>query len=113
MKVPLYDCRSKLLRIPTDLYNSNLNMAVTKPMNFPYSKDEILRGLRDPSKVQRELQRKASSTANNIRYKKINAKKEREQQNKSSKYGLVVNWGLHQTDHWTVALYPIFCKSIY
>lgn len=37
--------------------------------------------------------------------------KEREQLDNDSRYGLVLNWGLHQRGEWTVAEYPYFING--
>jgi hypothetical protein len=49
--------------------------------------------------------------ARNYSYKPINKKMELVQRNKKSRVGLVLNWGLHQKDNWTVAQYPFFVKK--
>jgi hypothetical protein len=76
-------------------------------MCFPYSIEEIRRGVRHPSKIKREI----SEQARQIKYGITNKRKEWEQREKSSAYGLVLNWGLHQRDHWTAACYPFFVEQ--
>ncbi|WP_123620076.1 glycosyltransferase [Halorubrum sp. CSM-61] len=75
-------------------------------MDLPYTLSELRRGIRDPSKVRREL----VSWGNQLRYAESNIRKEFHQRDNNSKYGLVLNWGLHKRDHWTAAWYPFFVK---
>lgn len=75
-------------------------------MNFPYTLNEFRRGIRDPRKMRREL----VHWVNQLRYTGSNIWKEVHQYDKDSTYGLVLNWGLHERDHWTAAWYPFFVK---
>lgn len=75
-------------------------------MVLPYSIDEIQDGLREPYKAKREL----SELTEGFKHTLVNAQKRWDQRDKSSRYGLVLNWGLHQSDNWTAACYPVFVE---
>jgi hypothetical protein len=75
-------------------------------MNFPHTLDELRRGIKDPSKVRREIGR----WGDQLRYTRSNIWKEFQQNDNDSAYGLVLNWGLHKRDHWTAAWYPFFVE---
>ncbi|MCQ4333130.1 glycosyltransferase [Natronomonas sp. F2-12] len=69
--------------------------------------EQIWRGLSNPSKAKYEL----SEQIDQIQYAAINAHKRWSQRNIHSSYGLVLNWGHHQLDHWVAACTPYFVKK--
>ena len=69
-----------------------------------YSPEQILHGVRNSSHARDELYCLSASVYDAL----INKVMEQVQRDKSSRYGLVLNWGLHRRDQWTVAEYPYF-----